>query len=274
MKLNGRTAIITGSGSGIGLSGARLFAAAGARVVISELDQTTGQKAQDLIREEGGEAFFVQTDVSETDQVQRLVRATLDRYGTIDILWNNAAATKLCNEQDRPVHQLPETVWDQMLNVTLKGVYLCSKYILPFMMAANKGVIINTSSTDGLIGQGGYDSYTAAKGGIISLTRSMAVYYSQFNIRVNAICPGFIHTPAQDPWMNNPKTRSIIEELHLTRVGLPEDIARFAVYLASDDAAYITGGIFPIDGGFTAFKTHVMDYSGGNSDNATRGGHG
>jgi len=261
MKLKGRTVIITGSGSGIGLAGARLFAAAGARVVVSDVDETTGGEAEGLIHSAGGDAFFVQTDVSQSDQVQRLVRATTERYETIDILWNNAAATRLCNEQDRPVHQLPEMVWDQMLDVTLKGTYLCSKYALPFMMAAKKGVIINTSSTDGLIGQGGYDSYTAAKGGIISLTRSMAVYYAQFNIRVNAICPGFIHTPVTDPWMKNPKTRNIIEELHLSRVGLPEDIAKFALYLASDDAEYITGGIFPIDGGFTAFKTRVTDYS-------------
>jgi NAD(P)-dependent dehydrogenase (short-subunit alcohol dehydrogenase family) len=191
-----------------------------------------------------------------------MVKSVLDRYGRLDILWNNAAATKLCNEQDRPVHLLPESVWDQMLSVTLKGVYLCCKYALPHMMAAKMGVVINTSSTDALIGQGGYDSYTAAKGGIVSMTRSMAVYYAQFNIRINAICPGFIHSPLQDAWLSDPRSRRAIEDLHLTRIGRPEDIAKFALYLASDDAEYVTGGIYNIDGGFMAFKTRVVDYSG------------
>lgn len=261
MKLGGRVAIITGSGSGIGRAGAQLLAKEGAHVVVADVSEPGGQKTQKLIEEAGGEALFQRTDVSNNTDVERMVKLTIDRFGRLDILWNNAATTKLCNEEDRPVHLLPESVWDRMLAVTLKGVYLCSKHALPHMMAPRKGVIINTSSTDGLIGQGGYDSYTAAKGGIISMTRSMAVYYAQFNIRVNAICPGFVHTELQDPWLNNPQSRRAIEDLHLTRIGLPEDIAKFALYLASDDAAYVTGGIYNIDGGFMAFKTKVTDYS-------------
>lgn len=261
MKLDGRVAIITGSGSGIGRKGAQVFAAEGARVVIADVSEPTGRETQKLIEESGGKALFIRTDVSNNAGVERMVKLVTERFGRLDILWNNAATTKLCNEQDRPVHLLPEAVWDQMLAVTLKGVYLCCKHALPHMMTSRKGVVINTSSTDGLIGQGGYDSYTAAKGGIISMTRSMAVYYAQFNIRINAICPGFIHTPLQDPWLHNPQSRRAIEDLHLTRIGLPEDIAKFALYLASDDAEYLTGGIYNIDGGFTAFKTKVTDYS-------------
>lgn len=261
MKLKDRVAIITGSASGIGRSGAQLFAGAGAHVVVADVDVDGGNQTVNSILAAGGKAFFVRTDVSQSRQVEQLMTGVAERLGRIDVLWNNAAATKLCNEQDRPVHELPEAVWDQMLNITLKGMYLCSKYALPHMMAVKRGVVINTSSTDGLVGQGGYDSYTAAKGGIIAMTRSMAVYYSQFNIRINTICPGFIHTEALDPWMLDPNARSVIESLHLTRVGRPEDIAKFAVYLASDDAEYITGGIFPIDGGFTAFKTKITDYS-------------
>jgi NAD(P)-dependent dehydrogenase (short-subunit alcohol dehydrogenase family) len=262
MKLKDRVALITGAASGIGRAGAQQFAAAGAQVVVADVNELRGNETANLVRESGGVAVFVRTDVSQSAQVQSLVSTVIEQFGKIDILWNNAAATTLCNEQDRPVHELPEAVWDQMLNITLKGVYLCSKYVLPHMMKVKKGVVINTSSTDGLIGQGGYDSYTAAKGGIISMTRSMAVYYSQFNIRVNTICPGFVHTEVIDPWMKDPAARSAIESLHLTRVGKPEDIAKFAVYLASDDAEFITGGIFPIDGGSTAFKTKVTDYSG------------
>lgn len=261
MILKDRVAIITGSAAGIGCAGALEFAKEGARVVVVDINERGGQETERRVREAGGEAFFVRTDVSKSDQVAAMVNYAIDRYHRIDILWNNAAATKLCNEQDRPVHLLPEAVWDQMIAVTLKGQYLCCKHVLPHMMETRKGAVINTSSTDALIGQGGYDSYTAAKGGIVSMTRSMAVYYSQFGIRINAICPGFVHTELQDPWLNNPKSRRAIEDLHLTRVGRPEDIAKFALYLASDDAEYVTGGIYPIDGGFMAFKTHVTDYT-------------
>jgi NAD(P)-dependent dehydrogenase (short-subunit alcohol dehydrogenase family) len=261
MRLKDRVAIITGSAAGIGRAGALEFAKEGARVVVVDINEQGGQETERLVREAGGEAFFARTDVSKADQVAAMVNSAIDRYHRIDILWNNAAATKLCNEQDRPVHLLPEAVWDQMIAVTLKGQYLCCKHVLPHMMEARKGVVINTSSVDALIGQGGYDSYAAAKGGIVSMTRSMAVYYAKFGIRINTICPGFVHTELQDPWLNNPKSRRAIEDLHLTRIGLPEDIAKFALYLASDDAEYVTGGIYPIDGGFMAFKTHVTDYS-------------
>ena len=261
MVLKDRVAIITGSASGMGRAGALHFAKAGAKIVVVDINEQGGHETERLIRESGGEALFVLTDVSQPNQVEAMVKSAVEHYGRIDIHWNNAAATKLCNEQDRPVHLLPEAVWDRMIAVSLKGLYLCCKNVLPHMMKARKGVVINTSSTDALIGQGGYDSYTAAKGGIVSITRSMAVYYSSFGIRINAICPGFVHTELQDPWLNNPKSRRAIEDLHLTRVGKPEDIAKFALYLASDDAEYITGGIFNIDGGFTAFKTHVTDYT-------------
>jgi len=259
--LQDRVAIITGAASGIGRAGARRFAACGARVVVADVDESGGKQTVDQIRSEGGTAFLVRTDVSQDDQVGALVKRVVGQHGRIDILWNNAAPTTLVNQEDRPVHELPEKVWDQILNVSLKGVYLCCKHVLPYMMKANRGVVINTSSVDAMVGQGGYDSYAAAKGGIIAMTRSMAVYYSRFKVRVNAICPGFIHTEALDPWMAAPKSRAVIEGLHLTRIGVPEDIANFAAYLASDDAEYITGGVFPIDGGFTAFKTKVTDYS-------------
>jgi len=261
VKLLDRVAIITGSGSGIGRAGARLFAQEGAKVVVADVNEQSGRETQRLLENAGGNSLYVRTDVSKAADVEQLMKATMEQYGRLDILWNNAATTNLCNEHDRPVHLLPESVWDKMLSVTLKGVYLCCKFGLPYMMAARKGTVINTSSTDALIGQGGYDSYTAAKGGIVSMTRSMAVYYSQFDIRINAICPGFIHTPPQDSWLNTPKIRRSIEDLHLTRIGLPDDIAKFALYLASDDSEYVTGGIYNIDGGFTAFKTKVTDYS-------------
>lgn len=261
LKLQGRVAIVTGAGSGIGRAGACLFGQEGAYVVIAEIREKAGKETEQIIGDAGGEALFVETDVSQSAQVQRLMKTVVDRYGRIDVLWNNAVAFHACSEHDAPVHELPESEWDFILGTTLKGVYLCSKYALLHMVTSKKGVIINTSSTDALIGQGGYDSYAAAKGGIVSMTRSMAVYYASYNIRVNTICPGFISTPATEAWLNRLGSRNVIESLHLTRVGLPEDIAKFALYLASDDAEYVTGGIFAIDGGFTAFKTKVASYA-------------
>jgi NAD(P)-dependent dehydrogenase (short-subunit alcohol dehydrogenase family) len=258
MRLRDRVVIITGSGSGIGRGGALLFAREGAKVVVADIDPEGGEETQRLVEAAGGEAFFVQTDVSQCSQVERLVNVTLERFGRVDILWNNAAPVKLFNEEDRAVHELPEGVWDRMLNVVLKGTYLCSKYVLPNMMANRRGVIINTSSVHALMGEPGYDSYNAAKGGINSLTKSMAVCYAPYNIRVNAIAPGFVLTPGTERYVRDPKSRREVEAWHLTRLGAPEDIARFAVYLASEDAEYITGVIFPIDGGYTTFKCRPL----------------
>lgn len=254
MKLDGRVAIITGGAGGIGRAGVELFAREGARVVIADIDTQGGAALECAIRDQGGEACFLSTDVSKTEQVQATMAAVMTRYGRIDIVWNNATALRGCSEHDAPVHALPEAEWDFIHSVTLRGVFLCSKYALPHMMAAKRGCIINTSSSDALLGLPGYDSYTAAKGGIVSMTRSMAAYYSQYQIRVNTICPGFVRTPATAPWLDNPESRPAVEALHLTRIGEPADIASFALYLASDDAMFITGGIFPIDGGLTCFK--------------------
>ena len=262
MRLAGKVAIITGAASGMGRAAARLFAREGAEVVIADLDDARGAAVCSEIRAEGGEAAFVRTDVSRSGDVAALVADTVARYGRLTTLYNNAAATKLCIEEDRSVTELPEEVWDEMIAVTLKGCYLCCKYGIPEIIRAGGGSVINTSSTDAIMGQGGYDSYNAAKGGILAMTRSMAVAYAPHKVRVNAILPGFIRTEATQRWLDAPGSRKAIEALHLTRVGEPEDVARFALYLASDDSDYVTGGWHCIDGGFTAFKTTVTDYGG------------
>jgi NAD(P)-dependent dehydrogenase (short-subunit alcohol dehydrogenase family) len=258
-KLQGKVAIITGGAGGIGSAGARLFAREGARVVIADIDCGAGQALEGAIRKDGGEACFIPVDVSVGEQVQAMMVAVMESHGRIDVLWNNATALHGCSEHDAPVHELPEAEWDFIQNATLRSVYLCSKYALPHMMSANRGALINTSSTEALIGLAGYDSYTAAKGGIVSMTRSMAAYYGRYNIRVNTICPSFVRTPATSVWLDDPKTRQAIDALHLTAVGEPEDIANFALYLASDDARFVTGGVFPIDGGYTCFKTYATN---------------
>jgi NAD(P)-dependent dehydrogenase (short-subunit alcohol dehydrogenase family) len=260
MRLAGKVAIITGAASGMGRAAALLFAAEGAKVVIADVDGERGPAVEAEVVAAGGDALFVRTDVSESAEVQALVRAAVERYGKLTTLYNNAAPVVLVNTEDRSVSELPEEVFDRLVAVILRGTYLCCKYGIPELVKAGGGSIVNTASVDAVVGQGGYDGYTAAKGGVLSLTRSMAVAYAPHGIRVNAILPGFVRTPANEPWLTREASRRAIESLHLTRIGEPEDIARFALYLASDESGYVTGGWHAIDGGFTAFKTTVTDY--------------
>jgi NAD(P)-dependent dehydrogenase (short-subunit alcohol dehydrogenase family) len=262
MRLAGKVAIVTGAASGIGRAAAQLFASEGAKVVVADIDDDRGETAQEQIRAAGGDATYVRADVSVTTDVQALVGAAVERYGKLTTLYNNAAPVVLVNTEDRSVTELPEEIFDRMVAVILRGTFLCCKYAIPELVKAGGGSVINTATVDAVVGQGGYDGYTAAKGGVLSLTRSMAVAYAPHGVRVNAILPGFVRTPANEPWLARDSSRRAIESLHLTRVGEPEDIARFALYLASNDSEYVTGGWHAIDGGFTAFKTTVVDYGG------------
>mgnify|MGYP003287343419 CR=1 FL=1 len=257
MKLDGKVAVITGAGSGMGAAAAQLFAAEGAKVVVADVNQERGEA---VAGELGGAGLFVRTDVSDSGQVQALVRAAVGHFGKLTTLYNNAAPVGLVNEEDRSVTELPEHVFDRMWAVVTRGTFLVCKYGIPELVKAGGGSVINTSTVDAVVGQGGYDAYAAAKGGVLSLTRAIAVGYASQGVRVNAILPGFVRTPATQPWLSRESSRRAIEGLHLTRVGEPEDIARFALYLASDDSEYVTGGWHCIDGGFTAFKTNVTDY--------------
>jgi NAD(P)-dependent dehydrogenase (short-subunit alcohol dehydrogenase family) len=262
VKLDGKTAVITGAASGMGRAAALLFAAEGANVVVADVNADGGRAVVTEIESAGGQALFVHTDVSKAQQVQALIRAAVERFGRLTTLYNNAAPVDLVNRADRSVTELPEEVFDRMWAVVLRGTFLVCKYGIPELVRAGGGSVINTSTVDAVVGQGGYDAYTAAKGGVLSLTRSTAVAYAAHGIRVNAILPGFVRTPATEAWLSREGSRRAIEALHLTRVGEPEDIARFALYLASDDSEYVTGGWHMIDGGFSAFKTTISDYGG------------
>ena len=203
----------------------------------------------------------MRTDVADRSSVFAMAAEVVGKLGPVDILYNNAAATRLCNERDRPVHELDEDVWDRMIDVCLKSVYLCSQALLPAIMERRRGVILNTSSVDAVLAEAGCDSYTAAKGGVISITKSMAAYYARFGIRVNALMPGYVITECQIDWYeNDPEARAAAEQMHLTRIGRPEDIAEMALYLVSDKAEYITGAVIPVDGGFTAFKAAAQPF--------------
>jgi NAD(P)-dependent dehydrogenase (short-subunit alcohol dehydrogenase family) len=262
MKLEQKVAIVTGGSSGIGRAAALLFAQEGSKVVIGDIDDERGREVEQAAAAVGGDVLYVRSDVSQSAEVEALVRAAVARYGKVTTLFNNALDAKLVTDHDRSVTDLEEEVWDRMLAVALKGCYLCCKYAIPELIRTGGGSVINTSSVDAVVGQGGYDAYAAAKGGILSLTRSMAVAYAPYKVRVNAILPGFVRTPPLAKWFAKADSRREIEALHLTRVGEPEDIAKFALYLASDDSEYVTGGWHMIDGGFTAFKTTVADWGG------------
>lgn len=253
-QLQDRVALVTGAASGIGKAAARLFAREGARVLVADLDATHGPAVAAEINAAGGTALFAATDVSQFAQAQRAVATAVGAWGRLDLLYNNAAPTRLCNEKDRAVHELDEAVWDVMIDVALKGVFLMAKAALPVMMAQRRGIILNTATVDALIAEPGVDSYTAAKGGVVALTRSMALNYAQHGIRVNCISPGYVITECQLDWYQHPPARAAAESTHLTRLGRPEDIAELALFLASDRAEFINGSNVVIDGGFSAFK--------------------
>jgi NAD(P)-dependent dehydrogenase (short-subunit alcohol dehydrogenase family) len=250
--LTGKTAIITGAASGIGRAGARAFAAAGAQVIVADLDEARGSA---VVQEIGAErALFHRVNVKDTGAVQAMVAAAVARFGRIDALFHNAMNVPLVNREDNRATELPESVWQEIIDLVLTGTFLCCKYVGRQMLAQKSGSIILTATTDALIGQAGIDAYTAAKGGVVAMTRSLAAGLSPEGIRVNAICPGFVDTPHQAPFLKNPAERQKLEALHLMGILEPEEIADFAVYLAGDKAKRMTGGIYPVDSGYTAFK--------------------
>ncbi|OLS36186.1 SDR family NAD(P)-dependent oxidoreductase [Bacillus sp. MRMR6] len=254
MRLKNKVAIITGSGSGQGKAAAKVFAKEGAIVVIAEWNEENGKRVEAEIKASGHEALFFQTDVSNENHIISLVDEVINRYGRIDVVFNNAGVGfsssskyKMDRLTETPLHD-----WNQILAINLNGVYLLSKYVIPIMKKQNAGSIINNSSLNGIIGVPGADAYTAAKGGVVALTRVMAVDYGKFNIRVNCICPGAIDTPMIADVLKNEAFAAAFTSNPLRRVGTPEEIANAALFLASDESSYVTGLIMPVDGGISA----------------------
>jgi len=254
-KLNGKVAIITGAASGMGRATAILFTEEGARVTVADCAVKGGWETVEMIKEAGGEATFIEVDVSKAEQVKHTVKTTVDTYGRADILFNNAGITGSTIRTAR----YTEEEWDRVLGVNLKGVFLGSKYIIPVMQDQGGGVIINTASTGGMVGLPYQPAYCASKAGVIFLTKTMVLEYGRDNIRVNCICPGPIHTAMTEPWLpTDPADRQAhLQSQLLGRWGKPEAIAKAALYLASDDAAYITGTALVVDGGWTAGSTTI-----------------
>lgn len=251
-RLAGKVALITGAGGGQGRAAAVLFAQEGAKVVVTDVKVDGGEETVQLVRAAGGQAVFRTADVSQAAQVEAAVRFTVDTYGSLTILYNNAA---VLHRKDAVVTDLEEEIWDQVLDVNLKGIYLGCKYGVPEIIKAGGGSVINAASVAGLLGIGNVHAYTAAKGGVISLTRAVAMAYASQKVRCNVICPGAVDTPMMSHVLHgsNPKLRQGFERSHpIGRLGTPEDIAPLALFLASDESSWITGSVFTADGGFSA----------------------
>ena len=247
-ELEGRIAIVTGAASGIGRAGAELMAAAGALVVAADIDEAGVAQVAAGVEGRGGQAVPCRVDVRDVQSVRNMVDSTVEQHGRIDALFHNAVSVPLINKHDNRVTELDDDIWDQIIGLVLTGTYYCAKYTCRHMLRQGAGSIILTATVDALIGQAGIDAYTAAKGGVVSLTRSLAAGVSPEGVRVNAICPGFVDTPHQAGFLSVPEERAKLEALHLMPILEPEDIANFAVYLASDRARHMTGGIHVVDG--------------------------
>lgn len=243
MKLKGKVAIITGGGSGIGEATAKLFAQEGAKVVAADVNGEAAERVAEEIKKEGGEVLAVKVDVSRRQEAENMVAETLSRFGQIDILINNAGLFR-----DAMSWKMEDEQWNLVIDVNLKGTFLCSRAVIPHMRARNQGKIINTSSIS-VLGNPGQANYSAAKAGIIALTRTLALELARAGINVNCVAPGSIDTPILKGMPQDIVQRTVEEKVPLRRMGSPEEVAKLHLFLASEDSNYITGQVIFIDGG-------------------------
>ncbi len=252
MRLEGRIALITGAASGIGQATALLFAREGARVAVVDVDEAGGRETVRAIVDAGGEALWVRADVSASEDARCAAEVVAGWQGRLDILFNNAGISHV-----GVLHEIPEAEWDQVVAVNLRGVFLMAKYVLPYMIAQGGGCVINMSSAAALFGLERRAVYSATKGAVLALTRAMAVDYADHHIRVTALCPGTVYTPFVEHYLKKSYSDPAaalerLKERQLTRtLGSSQEIAAAALYLASDDATFVTGSPLIIDGGMT-----------------------
>jgi len=252
--VDGKTAVVTGAGSGIGRASAERFAAEGANVVVADIVAETGRETVDLIEDAGGDATFVEVDVCDFESVENMVDVAVDTYGSLDFAHNNAGIlTGFAGVTD-----IEDAQWDKLMDINLKGIWACLKAELPVMEAQGSGAIVNTASESGLVGMGGLASYSASKHGVVGLTKTVDLEYATRGIRVNAIAPGPTNTNIQsgmsgggDPSEMEFDTSAMID-VPMDRIADPEEMAGAVAFLCSDDASYISGHTLPVDGGQAA----------------------
>lgn len=252
MRLADKKVLITGAGSGIGRAMSLLFSREGAQVAVADMNEAAAQETARLVREQGGEALPLACDVTQGPQVQRAVEATVDAFGRLDVLCNNAGVGST-----QTVVDTPEDVWDRCFAVNVKGIYWGCKYAIPVMAAQGGGAIVNTASVAGLVGIPNRAAYCASKGAVVTLTKAMAVDHVEQHIRVNCVCPGTVDSP----WVGRlladsndaaAARRALEARQPMGRLGTPEEVALAALYLASDESSFVTGTELIIDGGIAA----------------------
>ncbi|MFC1992533.1 SDR family oxidoreductase [Chloroflexota bacterium] len=247
-KLENKVALVTGGSTGIGRAGALAFARAGTKVLVADVNVEDGEETVKMVKEAGGEAIFVKTDVSKAAEVQAMVNKAVETYGRLDCAFNNAGIAPV----DSLMADCTEEEWDLIINTNLKSMWLCMKYEIPQMIKQGKGAIVNTASMLGFLTVERRSLYTASKHGVLGLTKSAAVEYAPSSIRVNAVCPSFALTPMlRNSMSRNPALRERISGIPMGRGSTPEEIANVAVWLCTDEASFVTGHPMVVDGGFT-----------------------
>ena len=250
-NLNGKTALVTGGGSGIGRATSLAYAREGARAVVADVNVEGGEETVQQIKEAGGEAILVHADVAKPDDTQAMVDKAVEAFGSLDCAFNNAG---ISGRERWLTHEYPEEDWDRVTSINLKGVWLCMKAEIPQMQKQGGGVIVNTASVAGLVGIRGTAAYIAAKHGVAGLTKAAALEYADQGIRVNAVCPGYIRTPlVQGIFDTVEGYEDQVKSRHpVGRLGEPSEIAEAVLWLSSDAASFVTGHNMAVDGGYVA----------------------
>jgi NAD(P)-dependent dehydrogenase (short-subunit alcohol dehydrogenase family) len=261
MRLENKVAIVTGAGQGIGEAAAIRMAEEGAKVVVSDINEQTGQAVAERIRDAGGEAVFVAADVSNVDDVKALMASTREAFGRLDVLHNNAGVHETNFTEQARSFELDEAVWDKVVGINLKGVWMCSKYATPLLAESGGGSIVNAASIGGLTGYPMGSAYGPSKAGVVQLTRVMAIELAPKDIRVNCYAPGNVDTPMVQKYYDSgaPEEQEMIKAqvvgTHLfKRLGRPEEVANLILFLASDDSSMMTGSCVVIDLGTLAWR--------------------